>query len=85
MKLQDLFEMPQLIGEVDFNLDERSNNRKVCISLSSNSKVMFNYQNVVVKKSGKYVYAERDDGLMPYLIETERKKIPYLEAPRLRL
>lgn len=75
MKLQDLFEMPQLIGEVDFNLDERSNNRKVCISLSSNSKVMFNYQNVVVKKSGKYVYAERDDGLMPYLIETERKKI----------
>ena len=75
MKLQDLFEMPQLIGEVDFDLYDRDRNRSVCNSLRSKSVELFNFRNVVVKKSGMHIYAERNDGLMPYIIQTERKWI----------
>lgn len=75
MKLSNLFEMPQLIGEVDFDLDDRERNRIVCNSLRPSAVELFTFRNVVIKKSGKHIYAERGDGLMPYLIETERKWI----------
>lgn len=75
MKLSNLFEMPQLIGEVDFDLDDRERNRSVCNSLRPKSVELFNFRNVVVKKSGMHIYAERNDGLMPYIIQTERKWI----------
>ena len=70
-----LTEMPQLIGDLDFNLSDPVENRKSRIALERDAEHLFDYGDLPVFKSGGYYFGVDEDGLMPYVIKTEPKFI----------
>lgn len=75
---QILTEMPQLIGSVDFGLNNPKYNHELCVKLNRKAETLFDYQNLEVRRSGAYIYAKNSKDVMPYVIKTEKKNISAL-------
>jgi hypothetical protein len=78
---QVLTEAPQIIGELDFDLNDPQVNSKICIQLDKKGESIGQHNGNNLMRSGVFYYVKGADGLLHFMLQTKNKFIPAIREP----